>query len=63
MTWSREGTTLLNVEADRPLYWKAEVLDSFDGLRWLRSGANDRTSPRGRAARAPRARAGTSASA
>ncbi len=45
MTWSREGTTLLNVEADRPLYWKAEVLDSFDGLRWLRSGVNDRTSP------------------
>ena len=45
MTWSREGATLLNVEADRPLYWKAEVLDSFDGLRWLRSGVNDETSP------------------
>ncbi len=46
MTWSREGATLLNVEADSPLYWKAEVLDSFDGLRWVRSGVNDRVDPR-----------------
>ena len=47
LDWPREGTTLLQVEADRALYWKAEVLDHFDGLRWMRSDANDRTSPRG----------------
>ena len=34
-----------------PLYWKAEALDHFDGLRWVRSAANERTGPRGRAAR------------
>ena len=47
LDWPRKGTTLLNVEADRPQYWKAETLDSFDGLRWRRSGVNDRTAPFG----------------
>jgi protein-glutamine gamma-glutamyltransferase len=47
LDWSREGTTLLNVRADRPMFWKAETLDLFDGRRWARSGANDRTSPLG----------------
>lgn len=46
LDWPREGTTLLEVEADRPLYWKAEVLDHFDGLRWERSDANVRAGPR-----------------
>ena len=46
LDWPREGTTLLNVRASRPHYWKAETLDSFDGLRWLRSDANERTGPR-----------------
>ena len=45
--WPREGTTLLNVEADRPHYWKAETLDRFDGLRWMRSRTGDRTRPTG----------------
>jgi transglutaminase-like putative cysteine protease len=36
LTWPRDGTTLLNVKSSQPLYWKAEVLDSFDGVRWLR---------------------------
>jgi transglutaminase-like putative cysteine protease len=36
LDWPREGTTLLNVESDRRLYWKAETLDLFDGLRWVR---------------------------
>ena len=37
LDWSREGTTLLQVKSSKPLYWKAETLDSFDGLRWVRS--------------------------
>jgi transglutaminase-like putative cysteine protease len=45
LDWPRDGTTLLNVDSDRPLYWKAETLDAFDGLRWLRSPANSDTQP------------------
>jgi transglutaminase-like putative cysteine protease len=41
LDWPREGTTLLNVEADRSHYWKAETLDTFDGVRWTRSGTAD----------------------
>jgi protein-glutamine gamma-glutamyltransferase len=41
LDWPRDGTTLLNVKSDRPHYWKAETLDSFDGLRWIRSRQND----------------------
>ncbi len=47
LNWSREGTTLLNIRSDKPLYWKAETLDTFDGLRWVRSSSNERTGPRG----------------
>ena len=36
LDWPRDGTTLLNVKADRPHYWKAETLDTFDGVRWVR---------------------------
>lgn len=43
LDWPRKGTTLLNVESDKPLYWKVETLDSFDGLRWLRTDANRNT--------------------
>ncbi len=43
LDWSRDGTTLLHVKSSKPLYWKAETLDSFDGLRWTRSPANDRS--------------------
>lgn len=39
--WSREGTTLLRVQAERPLYWKVETLDRFDGFRWARSGVTN----------------------
>lgn len=45
LDWPRDGTTLLQIKSRRPLYWKAEVLDTFDGLRWTRSGSNERTSP------------------
>jgi transglutaminase-like putative cysteine protease len=41
LDWSRAGATVLNVKSDRPHYWKAETLDSFDGLRWVRSAAAD----------------------
>ena len=35
LDWPREGTTLLNVRSDRPHYWKTQVLDGFDGFRWV----------------------------
>jgi transglutaminase-like putative cysteine protease len=41
LEWSRAGATVLNVKSSRPHYWKAEALDSFDGLRWVRSEAAD----------------------
>ncbi|HEX2232178.1 MAG TPA: transglutaminase domain-containing protein [Thermoleophilaceae bacterium] len=41
LDWPRDGETVLNVRAERPHYWKAETLDSFDGFRWLRSERND----------------------
>jgi transglutaminase-like putative cysteine protease len=37
LDWPRDGTTLLNIRSNRPHYWKAETLDTFDGLRWVRS--------------------------
>jgi transglutaminase-like putative cysteine protease len=43
LDWPRDGTTLLNVKADRAHYWKAETLDFFDGRRWVRSERNDFT--------------------
>ena len=36
LDWPRDGTTLLNIKSSQPLYWKAEALDQFDGVRWLR---------------------------
>ena len=45
LDWPRDGTTLMNVSADRPHYWKAETLDAFDGFRWYRSGDIDRRGP------------------
>jgi transglutaminase-like putative cysteine protease len=41
LDWPRDGTTLLNVQSDRPHYWKTESLDVFDGFRWARSPADD----------------------
>jgi transglutaminase-like putative cysteine protease len=43
LDWPREGTTLLNVKSDRRLYWKAESLDTFDGLRWVRGESSTAT--------------------
>jgi transglutaminase-like putative cysteine protease len=36
LDWPREGTTLFGVRSDEPQYWKASILDYFDGTRWLR---------------------------
>jgi len=36
LDWPRQGTVLAEVKADEARYWKAEVLDEFDGLRWRR---------------------------
>ena len=44
LDWPRDGTTLLNVRADRPHYWKVQALDTFDGLRWLRAGSGSQGS-------------------
>jgi transglutaminase-like putative cysteine protease len=53
LDWPREGTTLLNVRSDRPHYWKAETLDRFDGVRWMRSPDAQRTRPTGEIPRFP----------
>jgi transglutaminase-like putative cysteine protease len=37
--WPRDGKTLLRVRSPREHYWKAQTLDSFDGLRWVHSNA------------------------
>jgi transglutaminase-like putative cysteine protease len=43
LNWSRAGATVLNVKSDRQHYWKAETLDTFDGLRWVRGSYLDET--------------------
>lgn len=42
LEWPRDGTTLLEVTSDEPLYWKASVLDRFDGFTWQRAQPDDR---------------------
>jgi protein-glutamine gamma-glutamyltransferase len=51
LDWPRDGTTLMTVETDTPLYWKASVLDRFDGYRWERPSAGDSTAAAELAAR------------
>jgi transglutaminase-like putative cysteine protease len=43
LDWPRNGTTVMTVETTRPLYWKASVLDRFDGYRWGRATPGDPT--------------------
>jgi transglutaminase-like putative cysteine protease len=43
LDWPREGTTLMGVETDTPMYWKASVLDRFDGYSWSRAVPGDVT--------------------
>ena len=40
INWPRKGTTLLYIQASAPFYWKAETLNDFNGLDWVRTGAN-----------------------
>jgi transglutaminase-like putative cysteine protease len=35
LNWPRSGRTLLAVRSADPHYWKAETLDTFNGLRWM----------------------------
>jgi transglutaminase-like putative cysteine protease len=37
LDWPRDGTPLLEIASDQPHYWRAIVLDRFDGYRWQRS--------------------------
>ncbi len=41
LDWPREGTTMLEVRSTQPLYWKASVLDRFDGFVWERAREED----------------------
>jgi protein-glutamine gamma-glutamyltransferase len=43
LDWPREGTTLMSVQTETPLYWKASVLDRFNGYRWERPSPGDPT--------------------
>ncbi len=36
--WPRTGHTLLRINGAGPAYWKAEVLDTFDGREWRHAG-------------------------
>jgi transglutaminase-like putative cysteine protease len=35
LNWPRKGHEVIDVQAKRPDYWKAENLDSFDGRGWV----------------------------
>jgi protein-glutamine gamma-glutamyltransferase len=36
LDWPRDGETLLAIRSDGPHYWRASVLEDFDGVRWER---------------------------
>jgi protein-glutamine gamma-glutamyltransferase len=38
LDWPQKGTLLLEVSSDKVHYWKATNLDTFDGVRWARTG-------------------------
>lgn len=37
LLWPRDGREVLQVESPRRTYWKAETLDLFDGVTWMRN--------------------------
>jgi transglutaminase-like putative cysteine protease len=37
LDWPQKGTLLLEIASEKPHYWKATNLDTFDGVRWTRS--------------------------
>ncbi len=38
LRWPRRGREVLRVATTKPSYWKAEVLDGFDGRAWRQAG-------------------------
>ena len=36
LDWPRDGEAVAALESDRPQYWRAAVLDEFDGVAWQR---------------------------
>jgi transglutaminase-like putative cysteine protease len=51
LSWPDDGTTLLDVRSANPAYWKASVLDRFDGFTWQRAAPADPLATAERAAR------------
>ncbi|HLM31371.1 MAG TPA: transglutaminaseTgpA domain-containing protein [Solirubrobacterales bacterium] len=51
LDWPRNGTKMLEVSATQPVYWKASVLDRFDGIVWRRAEGDDGLALAERAAR------------
>lgn len=45
--WPRTGEPLFRVRSDQPRYWRAEVLDQFNGDRWVRSLGGGSATPAG----------------
>jgi hypothetical protein len=41
LEWPRDGATMFTVKSGRPMYWKASVLDQFDGVEWRRADVAD----------------------
>jgi transglutaminase-like putative cysteine protease len=37
LDWPQKGTLVFEVASEKPHYWKATNLDTFDGVRWARS--------------------------
>jgi hypothetical protein len=52
LQWPNDGATMFSVKTDRPLYWKASVLDRFNGVAWQRAEASDPAAAAERTARA-----------
>jgi transglutaminase-like putative cysteine protease len=40
LNWTRTGESMFKVQSEAPHYWRAAVLDRFDGYRWLQSTAS-----------------------
>ncbi len=51
LEWPRDGTILMTVRSPKALYWKASVLDRFDGIGWQRAAGGDPLAAAERAAR------------
>jgi protein-glutamine gamma-glutamyltransferase len=54
LTWPRAGRQMLTVQSPHPYYWRAAILDDFDGTSWVQStspGIGALQLPRGSEAR------------